>query len=276
MVDFIGVGAQKAGTSWIYACLFEHPEICAPVKELHFFSRPRYETEGSEWYERHFAACPSATKVGEFSTSYLYSEAAVARIATDYPHAKLIAVVRHPLERAYSQYRNAIKGGEVTKTRTFAEYAKGEPSCLAQGRYGEQLARYFEHFTKEQLLVLRYEDSATDPLGFIQSIYAHLGVDVGYVPPSLESRINVARVPRATGIDRVMHRVAEWLRRIGFSQAVHLVKRSGITDAIRRINTDAAATPEKPDLSAYAEYFSDDLATLSELLGTDMRVYWNL
>ena len=51
MVDFIGIGAQKAGTSWVYACLYEHPEICAPIKEIHFFSRSRF-TKGREWYDR--------------------------------------------------------------------------------------------------------------------------------------------------------------------------------------------------------------------------------
>ncbi len=114
MVDFIGVGAQKSGTSWAYACLYEHPEICAPVKEIHFFSRPRYE-EGKEWYEGHFKKCEEGLLRGEFSTSYLYSEESPERIHACYPNAKLIAILRNPIDRAYSQYRNTIKAGDISE-----------------------------------------------------------------------------------------------------------------------------------------------------------------
>ena len=109
-VNFIGVGAQKSGTSWIYACLYEHPEICAPIKEIHFFSRPRYE-KGIAWYEKQFDRCAVEKLRGEFSTSYLYTPEAAARIHAAYPDAKIIAVLRNPIDRAYSQYRNAIKAG---------------------------------------------------------------------------------------------------------------------------------------------------------------------
>ncbi|MCR4285481.1 MAG: sulfotransferase, partial [Candidatus Kaiserbacteria bacterium] len=70
MINFIGLGAQKSGTSWAYTCLYEHPEVCIPVKEIHFFSRPRY-AEGKEWYEAHFKKCAEGKLRGEWSTSYL-------------------------------------------------------------------------------------------------------------------------------------------------------------------------------------------------------------
>jgi hypothetical protein len=70
MINFIGIGAQKSGTSWAYTCLYDHPEVCAPIKEIHFFSRPRF-SQGKEWYERHFGSCGEGKLRGEFSTSYL-------------------------------------------------------------------------------------------------------------------------------------------------------------------------------------------------------------
>ena len=102
MIDFIGLGAQKAGTSWVYACLYEHPEIHAPIKELHFFSRDRF-SKGKDWYESHFSHRKEGQKVGEFSTSYLYSKETPERIKELYPEVKLIAIVRNPVTRAYSQ-----------------------------------------------------------------------------------------------------------------------------------------------------------------------------
>lgn len=275
MIDFIGVGAQKAGTSWVYACLFEHPEVCAPVKEIHFFSRPRYEV-GVAWYEEHFKRCREGQRVGEFSTSYLYSEVAAARIAAEYPSVRLIAILRNPLTRAYSQYGNAIKAGEINANVSFADYVANEPSCLEQGKYFEQLERYYERFPQEQILVLLYEEIEKQPLQFIQSIYRHIGVNDTFVPPSLETRINVARVPKLTSVDFGMHKVAEFLRRHGLSKLVHRIKRSGLTDAIRSVNTKRAAALAQPDLVPYQNEFVTDAEKLSNVLGRDMRMYWHL
>jgi len=276
MVDFLGIGAQKSGTSWTYACLFEHPEICIPVKEIRYFSGPQYHEQGQGWYESYFRKCDPDKKKGEFSTSYLYSPQVPARIFRDYPMVRLIAILRNPVERAYSQYGNAIKTGEITTDMSFDSYIETEPSCLLQGIYSEQLERYFSHFESEQLLILCFEEISNDPLSFIQAIYRHIGVDDTFSPPSMTARINVARVPRHTGIDISMRNTAEFLRRHGFGRIVHMVKRSGLTDAVRGINTDASANSEKPDLSRYREYFAKDIEQLSILLGRDMQSYWNM
>ena len=99
---FIGIGAQRTGTSWLYACMYEHPQVCMPQKEINFFSRERNWTRGYEWYEHLFAECPADAVAGEFSTSYLTDAATPARIHERYPDVKLIVSVRHPVERAYS------------------------------------------------------------------------------------------------------------------------------------------------------------------------------
>ena len=147
-IDFVGVGAQRSGTSWIYACLYEHPEICAPMKEIHFFSRPRYE-KGIAWYLAHFAKCKEGTKKGEYSTSYLYSPVAAERIHKDFPEVKLVVSLRNPIDRAYSQYRNAIKAGEVSKGMTFEDFIEKDKSALEQGQYYTELMRYLALFDRE-------------------------------------------------------------------------------------------------------------------------------
>lgn len=276
MVDFIGVGAQKSGTSWVYACLYEHPEICAPIKELHFFSRPRF-AKGKEWYEGHFTRCAEGKKVGEYSTSYLYTPETAERIASLYPDTKLIAIVRNPIARAYSQYRNAIKAGEITAAVSFETYTKEETSCLGQGLYMEQINRYRKYFSDEQLLVLVYEDIEKDPLTFIQNIYAHIGVDDSFVPPSLNARINVARAPKAVWIDRLMHTVAEGLRKVGLDKLVYGIRRLKIPDLVRSLNTkEPKKKTTEPDLSAYSSYFTEDVAALGVFLKRDMKREWNL
>lgn len=273
MIDFIGIGAQKSGTSWVHACLFEHPEVCSPIKEIHFFSRERF-AKGKDWYENHFKECSQMKKKGEFSTSYLYSEEAGKRIISMYPDVKTIAVLREPAARAYSQYRNAIKAGEITTETSFDTYLEQEKSCIAQGQYSMQLQRYYKVFDTSQVLVLIYENIAKDPQKFIQAIYWHIGVDETFVPPSLEKQINIARTPKHTKVDSVMHKTAEWLRKHGASHLVHIIKSSGITDAVRSVNTKGDNRDDF-DVTPYKKYFAGDVQQLSDLLGRDLVKEWD-
>ncbi len=278
MIDFIGIGAQKSGTSWVYTCLYDHPEVCAPVKEIHFFSRARF-SEGKEWYERHFNACGEGKKRGEFSTSYLYSKEAPGRIHSLYPNAKLIAILRNPIDRSFSQYRNAIKAGEIRESTTFEEYQESEPSVRDQGRYAEQLARYDLIFKKEQILVLVYEDIRKDPVAFMKRIYQFLGIDSSFVSSMVYDEINVARTPKHVSIDRLMHHVSETLRKIGLDRFVHFVRKSGIPDLVRSFNTkpkEKSAHTKSFDRVPLVSYYKDDIGVLSKRIGRDMHAEWNI
>ncbi len=276
-IDFIGVGAQKSGTSWVYACLYEHPEICAPIKEIHFFSRPRFE-KGRAWYESHFDRCDAGKKKGEFSTSYLYSKEAPERIKSLYPDTKIIAILRNPVTRAYSQYRNAIKAGEISETLAFSEYQKDEVSVIDQGKYAEQLERYFALFSKDQILVTIFEDIDKDKLAFMQRIYAFIGVDASFVPSMLEETINVGRIPKRVFIERCMHHTAEFLRKIGFDRLVWSIRKLGIPDVIRSFNTKSTPVTQTPpyDHTTLARMFHDDTQKLSKYCGRDMVKEWDL
>jgi hypothetical protein len=274
MIDFIGIGAQKSGTSWAYACLYEHPQICAPIKEIHFFSRPRFE-KGKAWYEAHFSSCKEGTQKGEFSTSYLYSEEAPSRIHALYREVKIIAILRNPVDRAVSQYRNSIKSGEITEATSFEDFAKDEKSVLEQGLYSVQLERYFELFLREQILVLVYEDIKKDPKAFMKRIYQFLGVDDTFESSMLNSEINVARTPKAVFVDRFMHHVSEFLRSVGFDKLVHVIRKTGLPDLVRSGNTKEAKEIVV-DTTALKAYFKDDVQKLSNRIGRDLLSEWNI
>jgi hypothetical protein len=278
MINFIGIGAQKSGTSWVYSCLYDHPEICAPIKELHFFSRPRW-SKGVAWYENHFRSCDHGVLRGEFSTSYLYTPGTAERIKSLYPEVKLIAILRNPIDRAFSQYRNAIKGGEIHESCTFDTYCKTEKSVLEQGLYAEQLARYDALFTREQILVLVYEDTKKDPVGFMRRIYEFLGVDATFVSGMVQSEVNIARTPRKVWVDRLMHHIAEWLRKAGFDRLVHLVRTTGLPDVVRRYNTKLpteVAHTTSFDREPLRAYFTEDVLKLTARLGRDIGKEWGI
>src|SRR4051812_34770 len=150
--NFIGIGAQRTGTSWIYACLFEHPDLCLPRKEINFFSRERNWSRGFGWYEAIFGECPPDAQVGEFSTSYLTDAETPGRIRSRYPDARLIVPLRNPIDRAYSNYLNDIVGGVVPASVGFAEALESHPEYVDGGLYARHLRNYIHLFGREQLL----------------------------------------------------------------------------------------------------------------------------
>ena len=277
MVNFLGLGAQKSGTSWAYTCLYEHPEVCIPVKEIHFFSRPRY-AEGKGWYEEHFKRCDEGKLRGEWSTSYLYSEEAAERIRACYPNAKLLAILRNPVHRAYSQYRNAVRGGEIPKTMSFDAYSEKEKSVWDQGLYAVQLERYLKLFPREQILVLIYEDIKKDPVAFMRRIHEFLGIRPDFVASMINEEVNIARTPTFVWIDRVVHHISEFLRKQGLDRFVHAVRRTGLTDLLRKINTKEGAKKSEEEFDARAgkAYVAEDVRALSLMLGRDLEAEWGI
>ena len=226
--DFLGLGAQKAGTSWIYSCLYDHPQLCIPIKELHFFNRDANWARGISWYEQQFARCNAATRAGEFSTSYLADPVAPQRIHDHYPRMRMIACLRNPAERAFSNFLNDVQAGALPSRTTFDEALESHPEYTAQGAYASQLRRYLDLFPRESMLILLYDDLQCDPSGFMSAIYRFLDVDDAFVPRMVNERVNVARVPRSPTLDRVTRRAVNGLRRRGLDRVVWLAKRTGL------------------------------------------------
>lgn len=106
--DFIGIGVQRAGTTRIYELLKQHSEICMPTyrKEVHYFDR--YYHKGERWYRSLFDHCKGKI-VGEITPAYIYDEKCAERIHKLLPDVKLIAILRNPIDRAYSQFKFTIR-----------------------------------------------------------------------------------------------------------------------------------------------------------------------
>lgn len=271
--DFIGLGAQKAGTSWLYACLYEHPELCLPFKEIHYFSREHHYAKGIEWYERHFESCSQGLLKGEFSTSYLYSPDTARRIYEYHPTVKMIVCLRDPVSRAFSNYQNDIKAGQVSPNVSFGESLKSHPEYLEQGLYSQQLSRYLEHFDRKQLLIMVYEDSRQNPLEFVRTIFRFLGVAPNFVPVMLTRRINVAHVPRCLALERMMQWTSAGLRKAGLGTLLWWIKQKGFQDVLYRLNTKSKPPGglSQEQRTQFLEYFRADIQELESLLGRELE-----
>ncbi|MCG6928181.1 MAG: sulfotransferase domain-containing protein [Acidobacteria bacterium] len=274
--DFLGLGAQKAATSWIHACLYEHPQVFMPAsKEVHFFSR-HYE-KGLGWYEDHFRGCEADQRAGEISPTYLYDPESPARIHEYVPRAKLIVCLRNPVRRAISAFRYEVKMGTVSAATPFAEALRNRPGYVEHGLYSEQLRRYLDRFDRDQILVEIYDDIAREPHAFMRRIYGFLGVDPEFRAPSTLQAVNVGSgAARLRSLDRLMRGAAARLRTAGLGDVVWRLGRSPLVGALVGMNT----RQERPialtaaDEARLAGAFAADVGALGNLLGRDLAGEW--
>jgi len=177
--DFIGIGAMKAATYWLYTCLEAHPEICmSSKKEVHFFNVPTNYRKGIKWYESFFSNCDEMTKRGEITPVYLSTPGVARLIHQHYPHVKLIASLRHPVDRAYSHYRfNVIRKGHMTVYDSFEDALNQEEELVAEGMYSKQLKEYYDAFPRKNIKIILYDDIQSDPGAVIRDLFTFLEVD---------------------------------------------------------------------------------------------------
>lgn len=271
--SFLHIGTSKAGSTWIYKMLNEHPEISmAPGKGLYFFCG-HYE-RGWDWYRAQFT--PSDDKlVGECSHTYMASEAACRRIATDLPDAKLIACVRDPVERAFSDYLDGVKNGGFAGT--FEEALDQVPELIDIGRYGSQLERYLDHFPRRNIHVALFDELASSPAAFASKIQAFLGVTPRELSPSLrQDKLMPAGMPRSKRFAHVAKQVSKLAKRAGLKKVTGRAK----TSVLFRNLLYRQYTPEtRPKMQLETrrhlrQLFALEIRKMDRLLGTAFCHAW--
>jgi hypothetical protein len=171
-LDFLIVGAQKSGSTSLRAFLGEHEkEIFILNRELHFWNRDGQYQDGAglNEYLKNFADAKPHQIKGEKSPSYLVSKEAPGRIHKHFPEVKIIAILRNPIDRAYSAYWHGRRVGAIETTTTFGEAVRnykvnqGKPygDMVTAGFYSDQIARYLNFFPIKQLHVLSFESTLT-------------------------------------------------------------------------------------------------------------------
>ncbi len=210
--DFVIIGAKRGGTTSLYNYLLQHPSVeplfpgRQRIKGVHFFDSEF--TRGSRWYRSHFPVQVAGRHVcrpwiapaiaGEASPYYLFHPLAAGRLARDYRDVRLIVMLRDPVERAYSHYKERRRHGgewlsfeealdaESDRLRGEAERIAREPgyrsvahedhSYLAQGRYLDMLPRWFEFFGRDQFYMAASEDFYADPGRVVSEVWSFLGL----------------------------------------------------------------------------------------------------
>ena len=205
-IDFIGIGAAKAGTTWVTDCLFEHPEVCfSEPKEVRYFNEKisfarKYENKDHNksfsWYKKHFLHCKKTNLIGEFSPHYLYDKKAPALIKQHFPDVKLIVCLRNPIDRAYSEY-GMHRYYTLAEKRAFEDAIKEEAEYIGKGLYFEQLERVLQYFSKDQMHIILFDDIVNNPESVLKKLFDFLGIDSSIAPELVQEKTNISNLKEA-------------------------------------------------------------------------------
>ncbi len=203
--DFVGVGVSKCGTSWWFSLILAHPDVHGPVKkELLFFNRMFFRQfrdrdcpdQDLAAYHRWFPR-PAGALTGEWTPSYLFSYRLPPVLQRAAPGAKLLVLVRDPVER----YRSDISRRMPRRRLRNVRY-RG----LARGFYAAELAPWEEAYDRREMLVLQYEACTRDPAAQLAATYRFLGLDDAFQPARLHASVNATVSKRAVdpGFERML------------------------------------------------------------------------
>lgn len=290
--NFIGIGAPKAGTTWLARCLGQHPQVfMAAAKEVCFLDYGEIEGRLHE-YEEHFVGSERAVAVGEFTTRYLASERPPARIKALLPGAQLIVSLRNPIDQVYSHYwhllRQNFHGWDGDhQPRSFEEaLERFGDRLLGHALYHTHLSRWLSFFDRDQLLICFYDDICARPEAVIREVYSFLGVDPDYLPPSLRARGTDTRQGVSLRNDLVgrcyskiygrlnRHVYYPLKRRIGVARASRVKDALRVRQLMELVFFRKSYPPMKQETRALlAERFRDEIAGLEELTSRNLGLW---
>ncbi|TFE32831.1 sulfotransferase [Frankia sp. B2] len=290
--DFLVIGVPKAGTTALHAALVRHPALFLPsVKEPKFFlSQGLPPARGgpgdAQTYQEHvwrradyealFDAAPAGTLKGEVTPFYLYDLDAQNRIRRLLPKARIIVMLRNPVDRAHSNWthlwaagleseRDFVRACALERERRDAGWAQFW-HYVSLGLYGEQLSHLFTLFSRDQVLLLRYRDLRDSPAATLDRVCEFLGVETGLV--DLVPAENVTPFVADTPVNSVLRAALRTGGRIGhhFPVPARRTFRGPLLTALQRQKGG------RPKLTAEQHravlpYFVDDIARLEEITG---------
>lgn len=281
-IDFLCIGAVKAGTTWLTKTLSQHPYVyIPPQKEIHYFNK-KFDSglinthcdKPLSWYAEHFRAAQPHQLTGEITPSYLWNNSAHA-IYEHNPDVKLIAILRNPIDRAFSHYLYFTQKGHIYN-KTF-EQALEDGHVIAIGKYYEQLKDYFTLFPRKNILILLHED-LRKPAHTMRTIERFLGI-----PPhtytDINARRNVTRQTKLPIINRIMAVTRTKLRKHNMHRTKKFLQITGIHQLIRCIyRLNSAPFKEKPRMNPQTRKtlrntYQSDITQLETLINRDLS-HW--
>lgn len=283
-VRFICVGAQKAGTSTLHDILQQHPAINFPKrKETHFFRDDEKYNAGVKNYFDLFEDKPGAEYYGEIDPEYLYFEHCAQRIKETFGDLKILAILRNPVDRAYSHYLMTKSRGledlsfneaiQSEKDRLASHFDHINYSYLARGRYSAQLERFEDIFGKENVKTFLFDDFISDPEAIVAQIFEFVGMEPFGFDYKVKSNVaSEAKSEKVRDFVYKPNKIKKWVGKLIPSKKL----KSDIMSAIAARNKKEALKvpiPPKVKQDIYQAYFEQEIERLETKLGKDLSAW---
>ena len=300
MPNFLVIGAAKCGTDSLCNYLGQHPQIyISPSREPNFFvaeGQPEIPYTGpgdrvaldsmNMWvstldrYESLFAGVSSEKAIGEGTTWYIYDEGAPQRIWQHIPHAKLIAVLRNPVDRAYSAYTMLLRDGRET-IGDFARALDAEDERTRRrwepmwhytklGFYTHQLKRYYNTFEPSQMYVIVHDDFSAQPAKVVKDVYRFLEVDDQFTPDT-STRYNVSLVPKHLGVHALV--AGEHPAKTAAKALLPVKIRQAMKQRVVERNLTRPVPMDAEVRQRLVTLFRADILALQEMIGRDLSTW---
>jgi len=270
--NFILAGVEKSGTTWLYHCLLDHPDIYLPPyrSEVHFFDR-NYR-KGLDFYKKFYRSYKGQKAIGDMTPSYMYKEKIAELISFHMPNAKIMFSLRNPVDRCYSDYLHLYRNTKLDLS--FNEMIRNK-AFLNKSFYYAKVKKYFDCFPKEKILVILFENLTKKPALELKKIYQFLEVDDNFVPSSISKEFNVFVEPKNLSVYRYIMKILKFFRfrhDTKYDFFVEVIKKLKIKEILsKKVNKPKLAIENRRYLF---NLFHDDIKNLSDLINLNLLKYW--
>lgn len=273
--DVIGIGFRRCASSWLHTCLNEHPEVGKAAGGIHYFSN--HLGQGVGWYQEQLAPFADRQVLIDFSVSYGYPEnidTVVSQLPSLLPNPKLFAIMRHPVERAFSDYRRSVFREEFPSDTTFEQALEREPIILARGCYGQILQKLCQVIDRERIGFFFYDDIQTQPHQFWESLCRFLGISPQFTPSLLQTPAGHLATPKNATLHSLIRRtnlrLTATANTIGLGNSWLALKKSSSWRKAVAFDTKQDETIAPATRQRLLAYYAKDIQLLADLSGHDL------
>jgi hypothetical protein len=270
--DFIGVGAPRTGTTWLFTMLKSHPEIELPSQKAVNYFNDNY-SNGKEWYYDHFTQYREKI-VGEISPLYFGNDQLGKRIQETAPNAKIILICRDPLERLLSHVRliNTLSGQEMGLDQRI----RRSPHLIEQGLYFKHISKLLESIEVEKLLVISFGEISESPSVVYKRVVQFLGADSSFIPKQLSDKVGFNITPKFKKLESLRIGLHRLLINNGLSKLLWFFKKAGFAKFLRKLNdnskSQALDLKDAPaDMSRFDDIYKEDTHRLEVKFNIKIR-----
>ncbi len=275
--NFLCIGAERSGTTWLYEVLKNHPEVYLYpyLKEINFFSEHYHK--GLNWYQQFFVDSKKTSykAIGDISPQYFHKKEAPSRISNDLPGIRFILILRNPVYRAFSEYTyNKLI---LNIEDTFMEFLQKRVRAYEIGFYSKHIKRWFEAFPEDQFLIFIFEEMMQKKINSLKKISNFLDIQFKLIDMNkVMSKIHSSDIPRFHGLYTQGYKVANKINEYLISKDLYLI--SSNLKRFKKLFDLFSIKSEKEKIDQILQkklylMYREDILELEKILGRDLN-HW--